>query len=36
MTFNVVDMINQYTLLSVPFMMLVGVYCLSKINMGEH
>lgn len=35
MIMNVVDVINQYSLLSVPFIMLVSVYALSKINMSE-
>lgn len=35
MNATVLDVINQYTLLAVPFVLLVGTFVLSKINMSE-
>jgi len=35
MSITDIDVINQYTLLSVPFLLLVGTFVLTKINMSE-
>lgn len=32
---NIIDVINQYSLLSIPFLMIVGLYVLSRLNMSE-
>lgn len=33
---KLIEMINQYSLLSVPFILLIGMYVLIQLNMGDN